>query len=62
MEEMARKYREANNITVEVVLQESDNLVSAFRTAEGAGEAPDLAFLWGEPWHWKMPGWATWSR
>jgi multiple sugar transport system substrate-binding protein len=47
MTEVAANYAKANNIKVEVVLQESDNLVSAFRTAESAGEAPDLAFLWG---------------
>lgn len=48
MEEMAQKYAEANEgVTVEVVLQESDTLYSAFRAAESAGEAPDLAFMWG---------------
>ena len=48
MEEMAKKYTEQNpNVTVEVVLQESDTLVSALRTAEAGGEAPDLGFLWG---------------
>lgn len=47
MEEMAKKYEEANGVKVEVVLQESDTLNSAFRTAESAGQAPDLGFLWG---------------
>lgn len=48
MEEMAQKYSEANKgVTVEVVLQESDTLYSAFRAAESAGEAPDVAFMWG---------------
>ena len=48
MEEMAQKYSsETDGINVEVVLQESDTLYSALRTAEQAGEGPDLAFLWG---------------
>ena len=48
MEEMAQKYSsETDGISVEVVLQESDTLYSALRTAEQAGEGPDLAFLWG---------------
>lgn len=48
MEEMAAKYEEQNpGTTVEVVLQDSDTLYSALRTAEAAGEGPDCAFLWG---------------
>lgn len=48
MEEMAQKYSsETDGISVEVVLQVSDTLYSALRTAEQAGEGPDLAFLWG---------------
>lgn len=48
MEEMAAKYEEENpGTTVEVVLQDSDTLYSALRTAEAAGEGPDCAFLWG---------------
>lgn len=48
MEEMAVKYAEENpGITVEVVLQDSDTLYSALRTAEAAGAGPDCAFLWG---------------
>ena len=48
MEEMAEKYAAENpNFTVEVVLQDSDTLYSALRTAEAAGEGPDCAFLWG---------------
>ena len=39
MEEMAQKYSsETDGISVEVVLQESDTLYSALRTAEQAGE------------------------
>lgn len=48
MEEMVRRYEEKNqNVTVEAVLQESDNLYSAFRTAEAAGEGPDIQYMWG---------------
>lgn len=48
MEEMVRRYEEKNqNVKVEAVLQESDNLYSAFRTAEAAGEGPDIQYMWG---------------
>lgn len=48
MEEMVKRYEEANpDVTVEAVLQESDNLYSAFRTAEAAGEGPDIQYMWG---------------
>lgn len=48
MEEMVRRYEEQNQeIKVEAVLQESDNLYSAFRTAEAAGEGPDIQYMWG---------------
>ena len=48
MEEMVRRYEKENpDITVEAILQESDNLYSAFRTAEAAGEGPDIQYMWG---------------
>lgn len=48
MEEMVKRYEKENpDITVEAILQESDNLYSAFRTAEAAGEGPDIQYMWG---------------
>ena len=48
MEEMVKRYEKENpGITVEAVLQESDNLYSAFRTAEAAEEGPDIQYMWG---------------
>lgn len=48
MEEMVKRYEEKHqNVKVEAVLQESDNLYSAFRTAEAAGEGPDIQYMWG---------------
>ena len=48
MEEAAKAYSEATEgVSVEVVLQESDTLVSALRAAEAGGQGPDLGFLWG---------------
>lgn len=48
MEEMVKRYEKENpDVTVEAVLQESDNLYSAFRTAEAAGEGPDVQYMWG---------------
>ncbi|MCJ7659034.1 MAG: ABC transporter substrate-binding protein [Anaerolineales bacterium] len=48
MEEAAQKYMEQNsNITVDVVLQESDSMYPAFRAAAEAGEGPDIQFFWG---------------
>lgn len=48
MEEMVKRYKvKYPDITVEAVLQESDNLYSAFRTAEAAGAGPDVQFMWG---------------
>ena len=39
MEEMVKRYEKKNpDIKVEAVLQESDNLYTAFRTAEAAGK------------------------
>lgn len=48
MEEMVARYEKENpGITVEAILQESDNLYSAFRTAEAAEEGPDIQYMWG---------------
>lgn len=48
MEEMVKRYEKENpDITVEAILQESDNLYSAFRTAEAAEEGPDIQYMWG---------------
>ncbi|HHW47752.1 MAG TPA: carbohydrate ABC transporter substrate-binding protein [Clostridiaceae bacterium] len=48
MEEIVQRYQKKYpNVTVDAVLQESDTLYSAFRTAESAGEGPDVQFLWG---------------
>ncbi|HWQ79882.1 MAG TPA: ABC transporter substrate-binding protein [Anaerovoracaceae bacterium] len=48
MEELVSRFEAANpGVKVDAVLQESDTLYSAFRTAESAGEGPDLQYLWG---------------
>ena len=48
MEEIVSRFEAANpGVTVDAVLQESDTLYSAFRTAESAGEGPDVQYLWG---------------
>lgn len=48
MEEMVKRYEvKYPDITVEAVLQESNNLYSAFRTAEAAGAGTDVQFMWG---------------
>lgn len=48
MEEMVKRYQDLHpGIKVEAVLQESDTMYSAFRTAESAGEGPDVQYLWG---------------
>ena len=61
MEEMAQKYSsETDGISVEVVLQESDTLYSALRTAEQAGEGRILRSSGAERRLWTMSGWGTW--
>jgi raffinose/stachyose/melibiose transport system substrate-binding protein len=41
-------YQKKNpNITVQAVLQQSDTLYSAFRTAAKAGVGPDIQYFWG---------------
>ena len=48
MEEIVNRYEDRYpDIKVEAVLQESDTLSSAFRTAEAAGAGPDVQFIWG---------------
>ena len=48
MEEMVKRYETIHSdVKVDAVLQESDTLYSAFRTAESAGEGPDVQYLWG---------------
>ena len=48
MDEMVKRYEEQNpDITIDAVLQESDNLYTAFRTAEAADEGPDIQYMWG---------------
>ncbi len=48
MESMVKKYEEKNpDVKVNAVLQESDTMYTAFRTAEHAGAGPDIQYLWG---------------
>ena len=48
MEEIVKRYEAKNpGVKVDAVLQESDTLASAFRTAEEAKAGPDVQFLWG---------------
>lgn len=48
MEEATKVYQQENpNVTIEAVLQESDTLTSAFRTAAASGGGPDIQFFWG---------------
>ncbi len=46
--ESVKLYQEANpNITVETVLQSTDNLIPAFQAAAQAKEGPDIQYFWG---------------
>ncbi len=57
MEEMVKRYEKKNpDIKVEAVLQESDNLYTAFRTAEAAGEGRIFNICGAELRQWKMFG------
>jgi len=48
MDEIVKRFEAANDgVKVDAVLQESDTLYSAFRTAESAGAGPDIQYLWG---------------
>jgi raffinose/stachyose/melibiose transport system substrate-binding protein len=43
--------KENPNITVETVLQATDNVISDFATASAAGTPPDLQYLWNGVYH-----------
>ena len=47
MERAAKSYAEKNDTPVKTVLQESDTLYTAFRTAAKSGSGPDVQFFWG---------------
>ena len=48
MGELVTRFEAANpGVKVNAVMQESDTLYSAFRTAESAGTGPDVQYLWG---------------
>ncbi|TFG64153.1 MAG: extracellular solute-binding protein [Spirochaetales bacterium] len=51
LEETAKMYSEKNpGITFELVLQSTDNLVPAFKTAASAKQGPDIQYFWGGVW------------
>ena len=51
LEETAEKYTSENpGITFELVLQSTDNLVPAFKTAAAAKQGPDIQYFWGGIW------------
>jgi raffinose/stachyose/melibiose transport system substrate-binding protein len=51
MDETIAKYQEANpNIQIEAVLQSTDSLVPAFKSAAAAQEGPDIQYFWGGVW------------
>lgn len=48
LEETVSMYEDANpNVTVETVLQSTETLISAFKSAAAAQEGPDLQYFWG---------------
>lgn len=48
MNEIGTMFNEADNgLKVELVLQESESLYTAFRAAAQSGKAPDIQFFWG---------------
>jgi multiple sugar transport system substrate-binding protein len=48
MQESTEMYTEAHpNVTFELVLQSTESLVEAFRSAGAAGEGPDIQYFWG---------------
>ena len=48
MNEIVKRFEAAHSdVKVEAVMQDSDTLISAFRTAESAGAGPDVQYLWG---------------
>jgi raffinose/stachyose/melibiose transport system substrate-binding protein len=51
MDETIAKFQEANpNITIEAVLQSTDTLIPAFKSAAAAKEGPDIQYFWGGVW------------
>lgn len=51
MEETTKMYSEENpGVTFETVLQSTDNLVPAFKTAAAAQQGPDIQYFWGGVW------------
>lgn len=51
MDETIAKYQEMNpNITIEAVLQSTDSLIPAFKSAAAAKEGPDIQYFWGGVW------------
>lgn len=48
MDEIGKRFNEMNNgLKVELVLQESESLYTAFRAAAQSNQAPDIQFFWG---------------
>jgi raffinose/stachyose/melibiose transport system substrate-binding protein len=47
METAVRQYKAKSQVDVTAVLQESDTLYTAFRTAAESGKGPDVQFFWG---------------
>jgi raffinose/stachyose/melibiose transport system substrate-binding protein len=51
MAETTAKYTAAHpNVTFETVLQSTDTLVTAFKTAAAAKQGPDIQYFWGGVW------------
>ena len=51
MDETIAKYQDANpNVQIEAVLQSTDSLVPAFKSAAAAKEGPDIQYFWGGVW------------
>lgn len=51
MDETVKKFEDANpNITIKTVLQSTDQLVPAFKSAAMAQSGPDLQYFWGGVW------------
>jgi raffinose/stachyose/melibiose transport system substrate-binding protein len=58
LDESVQLYQEQNpNITIETVLQSTDDLIPAFQAAAQAGEGPDIQYFWGGIWTME-PYWA----
>lgn len=51
MDDTIAQYQAANpNIQIEAVLQSTDSLVPAFKSAAAAQEGPDIQYFWGGVW------------